>query len=372
MPAGFALDSDKARKQANMNVRLKWIAAVVMAAIAAGGYWNWKSKQTATLPTAFASGNGRIEAVDIDISTKAAGRINDILVDEGDMVKAGQTVAIMQSDTLNAALREAEAQLRRSESARATAQAVVRQRESMRGSNAALIEQRKSELALTEREFKRSEDLVAKGFISAQKLDVDRARRDGARSALAAAESQSLEVESAIMSSKAQVTEAESTIEAARAAVQRVRIENDDTALKAPRDGRVQHRVAQPGEVIAGGGKVLTLIDLSEVYMNFFLPETVAGGLAIGSEVRIVLDAAPQYVFPAKVSFVSAEAQFTPKTVETTSERQKLVFRVKARVAPDLLERYMDRVKTGLPGVATVRLTDSVDWPVNLQVQLPQ
>ena len=344
-----------------MKMRKQWMAAVVVVAVAAGGYWFWKTKQPAALPEAFASGNGRIEAVDIDISTKAAGRINDILVDEGDMVKAGQTVAIMQSDTLNAALREAEAQLRRSESARATALAVVRQRESMRGSNEALIEQRKSELALAEREFKRSEDLVAKGFISAQKLDADRTRRDGARSALAAAQSQSLEVESAIVSSKAQVTEAESAIEAARAAVQR-----------APRDGRVQHRVAQPGEVIGNGGKVLTLIDLSEVYMNFFLPETVAGRLAIGSEVRLVLDAAPQYVFPAKVSFVASEAQFTPKTVETTTERQKLVFRVKARVAPDLLERYMDRVKTGLPGVATVRLSEDVDWPAKLQVKLPQ
>jgi len=358
-------------------MRLNWIAAmvitaVVIAAAGVGGYWVWKSRQPTALPAAFASGHGRIEAADIDISTKAAGRIDDILVDEGDMVKAGQTVAIMQSDALNAALREAAAQLRGNESVRAAAQALVLQRESMRDSNAALIEQRKSELVPAERDFKRSEELFAKGFISARKLDADGTRRDGARSALAAAESQALEVESAIVSTKTQVAEAKSAIEAARAAVQRVRIENDDTALKAPRDGRVAHRVAQPGEMIASGAKVLALIDLSEVYMNFFLPETVAGGLAIGSEVRIVLDAAPEYVFPAKVSFVSAEAQSTPRTVETTSERQKRVFRVKARVAPDLLERYMDRVKTGLPGVATVRLSDSVDWPVSLQVKLPQ
>lgn len=355
-----------------MKMRREWLAAVVIVAIAAGGYWALKARQPVALLQAFASGNGRIEAVDIDISTKAAGRINDILVDEGDMVKAGQTVAFMQNDSLKAALREAEAHVKRGESARATAQAVVRQRESMRGSNAALVEQRKSELAMTEREFKRSEELVAKGFISAQKLDADRTRRDSAHSALAAAQSQSLEVEAAIVASRAQVTEAESAIEAARAAVQRVRVEIEDVTLKAPRDGRVQHRVAQPGEVLGNGGKVLTLIDLSEVYMNFFLPETVAGRLAIGAEARLVLDAAPQFVFPARVSFVASEAQFTPKTVETTTERQKLVFRVKARVAPDLLERYMDRIKTGLPGVATVRLSDGADWPANLQVKLPQ
>jgi len=84
--------------------------------------------------------------------------------------------------------------------------------------------------------------------------------------------------------------------------------------------------VAQPGEVLPAGGKILTILDLSDVYMTFFLPETLAGRVAIGAETRVVLDAAPQYVFPAKVSFVASVAQFTPKTVETATERQKLVF----------------------------------------------
>ncbi|MQU09718.1 HlyD family efflux transporter periplasmic adaptor subunit, partial [Pseudomonas helleri] len=78
-----------------------------------------------------------------------------------------------------------------------------------------------------------------------------------------------------------------------------------------------QLRVAQPGEVLGAGGRVLNLVDLSDVYMTFFLPETVAGKVALGSEVRILLDAAPHLVIPAKVSFVSSVAQFTPKTVET-------------------------------------------------------
>ena len=122
----------------------------------------------------------------------------------------------------------------------------------------------------------------------------------------------------------------------------------------------------------AGAGKVLTLIDLSDVYMNFFLPESTAGKLAMGAEARLVLDAAPEYVFPATISFVASEAQFTPKTVETSTERQKLVFRVKARVAAELLQRYADRVKTGLPGVAHVRLAADAEWPANLQAKLPK
>jgi HlyD family secretion protein len=104
--------------------------------------------------------------------------------------------------------------------------------------------------------------------------------------------------------------------------------------------------------------------------MAFFLPETLAGRVAVGAETRVVLDAAPQYVFPAQVSFVASVAQFTPKTVETTTERQKLVFRVKAQGDPEVLKRYGARVKTGIPGVATVRLNPTAPWPAHLQVRL--
>lgn len=157
---------------------------------------------------------------------------------------------------------------------------------------------------------------------------------------------------------------------AAEATIARIDADLADSVLKAPRDGRVQYRVAQPGEVLGAGGKVLNLIDLSEVYMTFFLPETVAGRVAIGSEVRILLDAAPGYVIPAKISFVASTAQFTPKTVETASERQKLMFRVKAQIDPDLLQKHQQRVKTGLPGVAWVKLDPQAAWPAELAVNV--
>jgi HlyD family secretion protein len=134
----------------------------------------------------------------------------------------------------------------------------------------------------------------------------------------------------------------------------------------------VQYRVAQPGEVLASGGNVLNMIDLTDVYMTFFLPTKAAGRIALGTEARLVLDAAPQYVIPAEISFVADEAQFTPKTVETTEERLKLMFRVKARIAPDLLREHLLQVKTGLPGMAYVRLDPRVDWPPELQTRLPQ
>ena len=114
--------------------------------------------------------------------------------------------------------------------------------------------------------------------------------------------------------------EAQSSIEAAKATVQRIQADINDSDLKAPRDGRIQYRVAQPLEVVKAGGRVLNMIDLSDVYMTFFLPTKEAGRVPLGSEVRIVLDAAPELVIPAKVTFVADVAQFTPKTVETATK----------------------------------------------------
>jgi HlyD family secretion protein len=134
----------------------------------------------------------------------------------------------------------------------------------------------------------------------------------------------------------------------------------------------VQYRVAQPGEVLGAGGKVLNLVDLTDVYMIFFLPERQAGRVALGSEVRLVIDAAPQYVIPARVSYVASVAQFTPKTVETASEREKLMFRVKARIDPELLRKHLEQVKTGVPGMAYLRLDPQAAWPAHLAIKVPQ
>jgi HlyD family secretion protein len=115
---------------------------------------------------------------------------------------------------------------------------------------------------------------------------------------------------------------------------------------------------------------VLNMVDLTDVYMTFFLPTKQAGRVALGAEARLVLDAAPQYVVPAKISFVADVAQFTPKTVETEEERQKLMFRIKAQIDPSLLREHLQQVKTGLPGMAYVRLDPQVDWPAELQTRL--
>lgn len=348
------------------------LSASIVLAVVTAGFFAWRGVAPSGQPAGFVSGNGRIEAIEIDIAAKQAGRIREILVNEADFVEAGQVLVRMDVQSLEAELAQAQAQVRRAQSAKTTATSVVAQRRSARVTALAVVAQRESELAFAEKEFQRAEALVAKGFVSTQRLDDSRAKLQGARAAQGAARSQVLEAESAIATAESQVVEAQSAIESAQATVDRLQSDVADATLKAPRGGRVEYRIAQPGEIVAAGGKILTVLDLSEVYMTFFLPETVAGRVAMGSEVRIVLDAAPDKPVPAKISFVASTAQFTPKTVETAEERQKLMFRVKAQIDRELLARYRTQVKTGLPGVAWVRLDPAVEWPAQLQATWAQ
>jgi HlyD family secretion protein len=318
------------------------------------------------------SGNGRIEAVEIDVAAKSPGRIKDILVREGEFVSAGQVVALMDTEVLEAQLREAEAQLQQAQSSVATARSQLVQRESEKEAAQAMVGQREAELDNAQKHLARSTKLLTTEMISRQDVDDDTARVQGAAAALSSARAQVAAAEAAITTARRQIIGAQSGVDAARATVARIQADIRDSALKSPRDGRVQYRVAQLGEVVGAGGRVLNLVDLSDVYMTFFLPTAAAGRVALGTEVRLVLDAAPQYVIPAKVSFIADVAQFTPKTVETASEREKLMFRVRAQIPMELLKKHITQVKTGLPGVAYVLLDPNANWPAYLQVKLPQ
>jgi HlyD family secretion protein len=353
--------------------RRPWIVATIILVVAGGGaYYAWQYLKPAGLPPGIAAGNGRIEAVEIDVATKIAGRIKDIFVDEGDFVSAGQVLACMDTEQLEAQKREAQAQLQRATIAVQTAQSLVAQREAERTADLAVVAQHEAELDAASRKLARSEPLAQQSVVSLQTRDDDRARVAAAKAAVSAAQAQVAAAEAAIGAAKSQVVDANAAIDAARATIDRIEADIKDSTLRAPRDGRVQYRVAQPGEVLPAGGRVLNFVDLSDVYMTFYLPTEQAGRVALGAEARIVLDAAPQYVVPAQISYVADVAQFTPKTVETFEERQKLMFRIKARIAPELLRKYIRQVKTGLPGVVYVQLEPNAKWPASLTAKLPQ
>jgi HlyD family secretion protein len=304
--------------------------------------WLWWQGRQPQLPAGIVSGNGRIEADEVDIATKYAGRVKEILVQEGDLVQAGQVLASMDTVELQAALEKARAEL-------AKAEAEVREAQ-------ATIVQRESELALAKQELARALPLVREGSLSQRTADQRQSQRDTAAAALNAAQ--------------AHLVTQTYAVEAARAEVQRLRTQIDDNSLRAPVMGRILYRLARPGEVLAAGGKALTLVDLSEVYMEIFLPSQQAVRLSSGAPARIVLDGV-NVVIPATVSFVSPEAQFTPKQVETRSEREKLMFRVKVMVPQELVIKHIEKVKTGVRGVAYVRLDDAVSWPAALESRLP-
>lgn len=314
--------------------------AVLVAAIATGAWW----LNRPALPEGLAWGNGRIEADQVAIATLYPGRVEAILVEEGDLVEAGQGLARMDSAELKAELREANAQI---------SEAVERRRVA-----AAVAVQRKSECDLAGKELGRSTLLFEKHVTAEAELDVKRSKLQTSTAACAAA--------------KANIVDAEAAIEAAKARADRIQVQLDDCVLVAPARGRVLYRLAKPGEVLGAGGRVLTLIDLTDVYMEIFVPSLQAAQIAIGSEARIVLDALPDRVIPASVSFVAPEAQFTPKQVETRNERDKLMFRVKVRVPAEIVEPRIEIVKTGVRGVAYVKLrgADETPWPAFLEVRL--
>ncbi len=296
------------------------------------------------MPEGIVKANGRLEATQVDVSAKYPGRLATLTVDEGDEVSAGQVVGTIASPETEAELRSAQARLLK---AKQQLTAVT-----------ALIAQRQSELDTAKADYERGRKLLQTGNIPMQLLDQRRNRTDQAEAAYVAA--------------NAEHDAAESEIKAAMGEVERLQSILADLVLLSPRSGRVQYRLARAGEVIGAGQRVLTILDLKDVYMTVYLPAKEAGRLTMGDEARTILDPIPEYVLPSTVSFVATEAQFTPKSVETAEEREKLMFRVKLQADPAVLDKYHRAVKTGIRGLGFVRTDPKIAWPDELNVKLPQ
>ncbi len=353
-------------------LRKKWLVTVsVIVLLSVLGLVAWYELAAPEDFQGIARANGRIETGEFDIAPKMPGRVQEILVREGEFVERGQVLAVIDTAALQAQRREAEAHVERARAEVTTAQSQLEQSESERAAAHALVNQRMAELDIAQKTAARSSALADEGAAPQQRADDDRARVHRADAAVSAARAQVAAADAAIATARSRVAAAESAVEAAQAAVERISEDIEDSTLKAPRDGRVQYRIAEPGEVLGAGAPLLNVVDLRDVYMTFFLPTAEAGRVAIGSQVRLVLDAAPQHVIPAEVSFVADVAQFTPRTVETEREREKLMFRIRAHIPEEILEEHIVELKPGLPGMAYVRLDPDVAWPDHLQVEEP-
>jgi HlyD family secretion protein len=318
-------------------------AAVVVVAGGAAGYFAWKQYEASQLPAGIVSTNGRVEATQVDISTKISGRVVEIVPREGDMVSPGQVVARIDTNQTMAQLHQAQASA-------ALARQTVATRLADVASDAA-------QLSFANEQMRRTATLVDKGWSTRETYDQRTQQLKSADAALKAAKSQVDEAAAAVKTADAKVEELQATI--------------DDSTIKSPVRGRVQYRLVEPGSVLPSGGKIATVIDLSDVYMTIYLPGPQAGRLKIGDDARAVVDAAPEFVFPATVSFVAPESQFTPKTVEVQSEREQLMFRVKLQAPLQLLKGIEDQVKAGVRGIGYVRTDPAVQWPPKLAVSLP-
>ncbi|HUI20941.1 MAG TPA: HlyD family efflux transporter periplasmic adaptor subunit [Methylocella sp.] len=317
------------------------LSLLISGAAAGAGGWYWWRQHQDLVPAGIVWSNGRTDAEEIDIDTKFPGRVLELFVDEGDMVKAGQVIARMDT-------RDLEAQLKREE-------AVVRQNEHAVLEAEANVAQLQTQLNLAQQELDRTTALLHRGYATRELYDQRWQTLEGTRQALNAA--------------KAHVVEAIHSYNAAQHNVELDKVNIADNVLVAPRAGRLQYRISEPGEVLPAGGKVFTMLDIGDVYMDIYLPTLEAGRVKIGDDARILLDAYPDHPIRSKVTFLAAEAQFTPKTVETKSERDKLMFRVKVRIDPDLLSKYAESVRTGLPGNAYIRVDPNVEWPAWLKGQ---
>ena len=310
------------------------IILLLLVVLAAIYFYSFMNKQS-NLPEGFATGNGRIETTQVDISSKLSGRLINIDSQEGDLVEKNQVLARLDIKELNTKLQEA----------------IAYKQQAIENKNYALaiVEEKQSELSLAKKNYDRANSLYKTKSIPLAEFQKNETLLQTAQAVLSA--------------SKSQVISAQSTINATIAQIETIKVNIEDSKLYSPVKGRVLYKIAENGEIVANGGKVLVVLDLMNTYMTIFLPTSQAGLVDIGSEARIVLDAIPNIAIPAHVTFVSPLAQFTPKEIETQAEREKLMFRIKVKIDSNVLEKYFDRIKTGLPGVAYIKLDKNVSWP---------
>ena len=325
------------------NTMKKAVVLLLIAGLALAGFWFWQQRHTHQLPENLAQSNGRLELERIDIASLYAGRVTEVLADEGDLVKEGDVLVVLDSAINDSRL--AEAQAGQTQAQEATARA-----------NAQITAQQQ-ELKVAQMELDNATRLHKENLVSDAEVARRRAQRDAAQAAVNASRAAKNEAKAAIARANALANAAQST--------------RDDMKIISPKDGRVAYRFTQIGSVIGSGSRVMSLLDPSDVSMNIFLPTEQVSRVQVGDEARIVLDGLDA-VLPAKVVFVSGEAQFTPKAVETQTERAKLMFKVKLRIPPETALQLNGLLKGGMAGNGFVRLNSKENWSEDLQIRLPK
>lgn len=288
----------------------------------------WPGARQQALPEGIYRANGRLELTRVDVAAKYPGRLREAAFQEGERVQAGQVLAVQEDGELQAKLAQARA----------------------RAGQAA--QSRKA--ALARLEWQQAQSLLRQQQISPVELEKRQLALDAETAVLEAAQG-------AVQTAGHAAEEAQAQIELAQAMLESLQ-------LRAPLDGRVEYRLAEPGAMLAPGSRVATLLDAGDAWLTVFFPAAVAGQLKVGDEARVTLEGLSA-ALPATVALVDEQAQFTPKYVETASERENLVYRVKLRIPRETALAWPGVLKGGVTGDGYVR-TGSQPWPAQLQVQV--
>ncbi|UIF87644.1 HlyD family secretion protein [Cupriavidus sp. UYPR2.512] len=324
-----------------MKKSIGWaLAAIALIAVIGTGIV-WERDRGRALPDYVVHANGRLELARVDVAVKYGGRIVDLPVHEGDVLVADAVVAREDNDELRAQLDAAKAARERAVGAAIRA--------------AAQLDASVAQVRLARLEVSQAEKLFDASQISAVERDRRRLALEGAHAGEGA--------------TRAARTEAQAAVEEADAQIARFQAVLADTTLRAPLAGRVEYRVVEVGTVLPAGGRVVSMLNPDDIYFAIFLPGPQAGELAVGADARIVLDAFPHEPIAARIEYVSDDAQFTPKYVETASERAKLMYRVKLQLPLDVARKLASRLKGGMTGEGYVRIDPSQPWPRALAVR---
>lgn len=318
---------------------------VVLVVLALAGFLAWRTfgKQDDKPLTLY----GNVDIREVNLSFRVDGRVAELMVDEGDAVRAGQVIARLDPDPLRTELEESQANIAAQQSQLSLLQAGNRAEDIAQAQ--ATVEERRAALRDAQADVSRLAQLRGSGATSERSYENAASARDEAAARLRNAE-QGLREQRA-GSRPEEIRTARANVERARASADRVRLRLQDTELRAPSDGVVLTRAVEKGAIVSAGTTAFTEALANPVWARIYVDARNLGLVAPGAIVNMTTDAAPGKVYRGRVGYVSPTAEFTPKTVETPELRTDLVYRARVVVLnPD------SRLRQGMP--ITVQLAN--------------
>ena len=293
------------------------------------------------------SASGTIETIEVNVASKVAGQLEERAVDEGARVRAGDKLAVIDHASLDIQLRQAEAGVDL-----ARAQLVLLRNgartEDIQQAEAAL-KQAQASLTVAADDARRMRELVKTGSVTPkQKEDADarltvaEAQRNAAAEALK---------KTRTLARPEEIQAAEARLAQAQAAADLLKKTIADCTITAPVGGIVTHKALEAGELVTPGATIVTLSELDSVYVMIYVTEKELGRVRLGDAAEVKIDAFPDKALSGRVTYISPEAEFTPKNIQTKEDRVKLVFGVKVEI-----ENREGLLKPGLPADAVIRV----------------